>query len=166
MKHADLATVLNRLLPRIWTFALRLVGDASFAEALVARSYRAALDRKQDAPSDKDISLWFFAIFCSVWQRDFRVCDKGSPAVLPASTQTEADAEAKAKRSHEHHMVIDAVARLPDLQRFAMLLVTVEGISFEDASEILGLSVDATARLLSQARLAIGTYFHRLEKPD
>jgi RNA polymerase sigma-70 factor (ECF subfamily) len=162
MKRADLATVLNRLLPRIWTFALRLVGDASFAEALVARSYRAALDRKHDAPADKDISLWFFAIFCSVWQRDFRVCDKGSSTELPASTQT----EAKAKRSREHHMVIDAVASLPDLQRFAMLLVTVEGIGFENASEILGLSVDATVRLLSQARLAIGTYFHRLDKPD
>jgi RNA polymerase sigma-70 factor (ECF subfamily) len=63
-------------------------------------------------------------------------------------------------------MVIDAVASLPDLQRFAMLLVTVEGIGFENASEILGLSVDATVRLLSQARLAIGTYFHRLDKPD
>jgi DNA-directed RNA polymerase specialized sigma24 family protein len=115
-------------------------------------------------PADKDISIWIFAVFCSVWRRDIRVCGEQSRAMLQASTQTEA--KAKAKRSCQHQMVIDAVAGLPDLHRFAMLLVTVEGISLEDTSEILGIPVDATVRLLSQARLAIGSYFHRLDKPD
>ena len=48
-----------------------------------------------------------------------------------------------------------AVARLPDTQREVLLLVCVEGLSYRETAETLGLPMGTVMSRLARARLAI-----------
>jgi RNA polymerase sigma-70 factor (ECF subfamily) len=151
MNDVELADAMTRLLPRLWTFALRLIGDADLAEELVHRSCRAGLQRGQELRADTDVLLWLFTVLRSVWQSDIRF--------RAMRYSTAARRQDKAARQCRYRRIVDAVAGLPDLQRFALILVFVERVDVEGASEILALSVTAVMELLAQARLTIGSYF-------
>ena len=49
-----------------------------------------------------------------------------------------------------------AIAGLPPDQRTVLLLVSVEGVAYREAAEILGLPIDTVMSALARARLALG----------
>ncbi len=55
--------------------------------------------------------------------------------------------------------IVRAVQQLPDTQRVVMLLVAVEGLSYEEAAKVLDVPVDTITNRLSRARQAIGSVF-------
>jgi RNA polymerase sigma-70 factor (ECF subfamily) len=55
-----------------------------------------------------------------------------------------------------HREIINAVERLPDSQREVMLLVAVEGFTFEQAADVLNVPAREVMKRLSQARQTIG----------
>lgn len=153
MNRVELADAITQLLPRLWTFALRLLADTSLAEELVQRSCCEALKRDQELRDRTDALLWLFTVLHSVWKRDIRA---RAMRLAPAG-------ENKRARQCRCRCIVDAVAQLPDRQRFALILVYVEGIGVGGASKILGLSITAVSELLAQSRLTIGSY---LATPD
>ncbi len=59
--------------------------------------------------------------------------------------------------------IIAAVERLPEAQRIVMLLVAVEGLSYADAAEVLGVPIGTIMSRLSRARQTIGAQFGQRE---
>jgi RNA polymerase sigma-70 factor (ECF subfamily) len=55
--------------------------------------------------------------------------------------------------------IIAAVERLPEAQRIVMLLVAVEGLSYSEAAEVLGVPIGTIMSRLSRARQTIGAQF-------
>jgi RNA polymerase sigma-70 factor (ECF subfamily) len=55
-----------------------------------------------------------------------------------------------------HGQVISAVGRLPEAQRVVMLLVAVEGLSYQEAADVLEVPIGTVMSRLSRARQAIG----------
>jgi|HubBroStandDraft_5_1064220.scaffolds.fasta_scaffold16997_1 RNA polymerase sigma-70 factor (ECF subfamily) len=155
-ESSELAEALTRLLPRLWTFALRLMGDAKLAEDLVRRTCCEALERKVDMPVAIDPGLWLLTVLHSVWQSNFRkLAIRNSMASVQLS-----DTPGMNGQEHMHCRIISGVMQLPDVQRFAILLVTAEDIGVKNASEILGITVGTTMDLILQARLTIGSCFY------
>jgi RNA polymerase sigma-70 factor (ECF subfamily) len=55
--------------------------------------------------------------------------------------------------------IVRAVQRLPEAQRVVMLLVAVEGLSYGEAAEALGVPIGTIMSRLSRARQTIGALF-------
>jgi RNA polymerase sigma-70 factor (ECF subfamily) len=60
--------------------------------------------------------------------------------------------------------IIRTVDQLPEKQRTVMLLVTVEGLSYQEAASVLGVPVGTVMSRLSRARQSVGSRFGMQEK--
>ncbi|WLE62377.1 RNA polymerase sigma factor [Burkholderia plantarii] len=149
MSREHISHALRDLLPRLWIFSLRVAGNPGDAEALL----RLACPRVFAAPARlgprTSLPGWFFSVVCRVWLDQAR----SQPPVRGRAPSAPA-----ASRDHapEHADVVDAVTCLVGPPRLAFMLVTLEGFSYAEAAEILGVPVDRVKRDLLQARLAIG----------
>jgi RNA polymerase sigma-70 factor, ECF subfamily len=60
--------------------------------------------------------------------------------------------------------IVSAVQRLPETQRVVMLLVAVEGLSYKEAADTLGVPIGTVMSRLSRARQTIGAQFGEQER--
>src|SRR5471032_1666497 len=72
MNGADLPGMLPEMLPRLWTFALRISGDRHDAEDLVQRACVRALERAHQLQPDTSPLSWMFSIVHSTWINELR----------------------------------------------------------------------------------------------
>ena len=159
----ELSSALPALLPRLWRFALRLAGDQHDAEDLLQRACVRALERPHQLRVGTSTLSWLFSIVHSVWLNEVRARQIRNHASMQWSDElsdTVADKSALDPETDAlHRQVLSAVARLPDAQRAVMLLVAVEGLSYRDAAEALGVPVGTVMSRLARARLTIGAKF-------
>jgi RNA polymerase sigma-70 factor (ECF subfamily) len=160
---ADLAGLLPQMLPRLWTFAMRLAGDPHDAEDLVQRACVRALERSHQLRPDTAPLSWMFSILRTTWINEVRArsvrhrsridwCDVLMETIAdPAASDPETEAM--------HAQIIRAVQRLPEAQRLVMLLVAVEGLGYQEAADALGVPIGTVMSRLSRARQAIGGEF-------
>ena len=156
-----LADQLTSLLPRLWRFALRLTRQREDAQDLVQRSCVRALERRHQWNPATPALPWLYAILHSIWLNELdarrlrlvgRVDSEDAPDVADTAT---ADPET----ALFYRQVIAAVEALPAAQRVVMLLVGVEGFSYREASDVLGVPIGTVMSRLSRARVAIGERF-------
>ncbi|CAN7736201.1 RNA polymerase sigma factor [Paraburkholderia sp. 22099] len=163
MTAADLSAMLPSMLPRLWAFALRISGDRHDAEDLVQRACVRALERAhQLRPGTAPLS-WMFSIVQSTW-----INELGARSVRSRSgmdwdddfLETVADPAARTPEQQAMHgQIVKAVQQLPEAQRVVMLLVGVEGLSYNEAAEALDVPIGTIMSRLSRARQAIGALF-------
>ncbi|MFM0040290.1 RNA polymerase sigma factor [Paraburkholderia strydomiana] len=163
MTGADLASMLPGMLPRLWAFALCLAGDQHDAEDLVQRACVRALERThQLRPGSAPLS-WMFSIVQSIWineQRARNVRSRGNVDCDREFLETVADPLAATPEQHAmDRQIVCAVQALPEAQRAVVLLVGVEGLSYHEAADALGVPIGTIMSRLSRARRAIGALF-------
>jgi RNA polymerase sigma-70 factor (ECF subfamily) len=79
--------------------------------------------------------------------------------------ETVADPAARTPEQHAMDgQIVEAVQRLPDAQRVVMLLVAVEGLSYQEAAQTLGVPIGTVMSRLSRARQTIGALFSEKQK--
>ncbi|MGR9578562.1 RNA polymerase sigma factor [Pandoraea sputorum] len=158
------ARLLLPMLPKLWTFALRLTGDRHDAEDLVQRACVRALERAdaQLRPDSAPLN-WLYSIVHSLWLNELRarnVRNRGGVAWDDALLENIADSVSGLPDEHVgHRQIVDAVERLPAPQRVALLLVAVEGFSYREAAQILDVPVATVMGRLSAARQRLGVQF-------
>ena len=158
---SQLALQLPTLLPKLWRFAFRLTRHREDAQDLVQRSCVRALERRHQWDPQTPALPWLYAILHSIWlnelnARRLRVTE--SLEVDGAHQHVESGA-ADPPDSLHYRQVMVAVEALPSAQRAVMLLVAVEGFSYREASDVLGVPLGTVMSRLSRARLAIGERF-------
>jgi RNA polymerase sigma-70 factor, ECF subfamily len=159
---------LPTLLPKLWRFALRLTRHHDDAQDLVQRTCVRALERQQQwqaAHSSNGSPLsWLYTILHSIWLNETRsrrlhpvdsLARDADDEEQPLPDPQGADPAARAY----FHQVVAAVDALPEAQRGVMLLVAVEGLSYREAAEVLGVPVGTVMSRLSRARLVSGQRF-------
>ncbi|MFM0075953.1 RNA polymerase sigma factor [Paraburkholderia sediminicola] len=163
MTAADLSPMLPPLLPRLWAFALRISGDQHDAEDLVQRACVRALERAHQLQPDTAPLSWMFSIVQSTWINELRARSVRSRSGMDWDDDfLETVADPAARTPEQHVMdgqIVSAVQRLPEAQRVVMLLVGVEGLSYNEAAEALGVPIGTIMSRLSRARQAIGALF-------
>ncbi|MFM0501455.1 RNA polymerase sigma factor [Paraburkholderia caffeinilytica] len=163
MTAADLSAMLPPLLPRLWAFALRISGDQHDAEDLVQRACLRALERAHQLQPGTAPLSWMFSIVQSTWINELRARSVRSRSGMDWDDEfLETVADPVARTPEQHVMdgqIVSAVQRLPEAQRVVMLLVGVEGLSYNEAAEALGVPVGTIMSRLSRARQAIGALF-------
>jgi RNA polymerase sigma-70 factor, ECF subfamily len=168
MTGSDLPGLLPSMLPRLWAFALRISGDRHDAEDLVQRACVRALERAHQLQPDTSPLSWMFSIVHSTWINEVRARGVRSRWGMDWDDSLLETIEDSNVRTPEQNamngQVIAAVERLPETQRVVMLLIAVEGLSYGEAAEVLGVPVGTIMSRLSRARQAVGALFDQNDK--
>jgi RNA polymerase sigma-70 factor, ECF subfamily len=163
MTGADLPSMLPEMLPRLWAFARRISVDQHDAEDLVQRSCLRALERAHQLQPDTDPLSWMFSIVHSTWTNELRARrgrKRLSTDLDDNFLENIADPVNNGPETQlMYNQIIRAVELLPDTQRVVMLLVAVEGLSYQEAADVLEVPIGTVMSRLSRARQAVGARF-------
>jgi RNA polymerase sigma-70 factor (ECF subfamily) len=142
------------LLPRLRRFARTLARDPHDADDLVQIAIERALARSEQLRPDSRLSSWMFGILRNAWIDETRTRGRQNRIFAPqALGENVGDA---ASESHTEVLSVqDAMARLPEGQRMAVGLVLVEGLSYQEAAEIMGVPVGTLTSRLARGRAAL-----------
>jgi RNA polymerase sigma-70 factor (ECF subfamily) len=144
------------LLPRLRRFARGLSGSAVEADDLVQAACERALARQHQFQEGTRFDSWMFRIVQTIWidqirARDVRKEDGDVAEERLGSDEPVRRVEARLALAE----VRRAVDRLPADQRTALLLVTVDGLSYKEAAEIVRVPVGTIMSRLARARIAL-----------
>ncbi len=141
-------------IPRLRRFARAMVRDATLADDLVQECLERALSRLHLWRPGTNLRAWLFTILRNLHINGVR---RRQPVV-------DIDAEAQAAigaAPGSQFVRMDlrdlrrALALLPNEQREVVLLIGLEGISYNEAADILGISIGTVKSRLSRGRRAL-----------
>jgi len=150
------ADQLITVLPRLRRFARGLSGSITDADDLVQAACERALARQHQFQEGTRFDSWMFRIVQTIWidqvrSRDVRKEDGDTAQDRLGSNEPVRRVEAR--------LALDEVRRaldcLPPDQRTALLLVTVEGLSYKEAAETVQVPVGTIMSRLARARIAL-----------
>lgn len=154
MSDADPRAQIISLLPRLRRFASGLTHDGHMADDLVQTACLKALERWHQYQADTSLASWMFRIVQTTWLDDHR-----KRARHKTDTDTDAlpdlageDGRQVVERRSEMRAVRDALMQLPDDQRAVLMLVTVDGLSYQEAASALGIPMGTVMSRLARAR--------------
>jgi RNA polymerase sigma-70 factor, ECF subfamily len=144
------------VLPRLRRFARGLSGSVADADDLVQAACERALARQHQFQEGTRFDSWMFRIVQTIWidqirSRDVRKEDGDIAEDRLGSDEPVRRIEARLALAE----VRRALDRLPPDQRAALLLVTVEGLSYKEAAEVVQVPVGTIMSRLSRARIAL-----------
>lgn len=160
-----LAGTLPGMLPRLWAFALRISRDHRDAEILVQRTCKHALESASDCHLHTSPSIWLFSILHSIWFEESNAhrmlsmrgvrCE--NPLIEPAADAVSREnwQNSAESRNLSRH-VLTAVDQLPDAQRVVMLLNVIEGFTYHEIADVLGVSITIVMHRILHARQTVG----------
>ncbi|TAL86530.1 MAG: RNA polymerase sigma factor [Rhodanobacter sp.] len=141
------------LLPRLRRLARALAGQVADADDLVQIVLERALTRaaqwRPDAPLDK----WVFAIARNAWRDEMRARGRSHNLFAPEEAgMTAADGSSAPAQKLE---LAAAVAALPPDHREVVALVLIEGLSYNEAADLLEVPVGTITSRLARARATL-----------
>jgi RNA polymerase sigma-70 factor (ECF subfamily) len=142
------------LLPRLRRFARTLARNPHDADDLVQVAVERALARSDQLRADSSLSSWMFGILRNAWIDETRSRGRRNQVFAPEELG-ENVGDASSASHTDVLSVQDAMARLPDEQRIAVSLVLVEGLSYKEAAEIMGVPLGTLTSRLARGREAL-----------
>lgn len=146
------------LLPQLRRFALALSGNPDTADDLVQTGCIRALASSQQWQPGTRMDSWMYRILQNLWIDQRR--SRATAAVDESLDDIDAIAD-EADFEHAMHaqmslqQVLQAMQTLPDAQRSLLALVSVEGLSYKEAAEVLDIPLGTVMSRLCRARTAL-----------
>ncbi|MDG2523768.1 RNA polymerase sigma factor [Stenotrophomonas sp. HITSZ_GD] len=142
---------LRALLPRLWRFARSLAGDPAAADDLVQSALERALRGWDARRDDQALQAWLFSILyrrfidearrARRWQRLLGLLAASPPPLAPSPEQI-----------HGERVLLGHFGELPAEHRAVLMLVAVEGFTYQQAADTLGIPIGTVMSRLSRAR--------------
>ena len=156
------------LLPRLRRFALGLTGRPDDADDLVQAACERALSRLHQWQPGTRLDSWMYRIVQTTFIDEMRKRKvRGVPVDLEAAGDVSgADGRSTVDARLTLASVRRAITQLPEEQRAVLLLVTVEGLSYRDAAESLGIPQGTLMSRLARARLRLHDLVHGAEAAE
>jgi RNA polymerase sigma-70 factor (ECF subfamily) len=143
------------LLPRLRRFAFGLARDPADADDLCQMTIERALrSRGQWLPGSR-LDSWMYRIMRNIWIDETRARMRRGKTFVDEEQGLAIGASGGQEAMLELSDVDRALAKLPDEQREAVLLVMVEGYSYKEAAEIVGCPVGTLNSRLVRGRDAL-----------
>jgi RNA polymerase sigma-70 factor (ECF subfamily) len=150
--------LLTRYEPNIYRFGLRMCGNEDAAREVLQETLLAAFRYLPTFRGDAALSTWLFQIarsFCIKERRGqhptHSLDEAGAAELVDPTPQPDARAHAKEIGA----ALSRAIAVLPPDQREVLILRDVEGLSAEQAAEVVGIEIGALKSRLHRARMAL-----------
>jgi len=143
------------MLPRLRRFALALTGSRDTAEDLLQAAVERAMLHASTFETGRRLDSWVYKIMQNIWL-DTRRADarrlRGDIEVLGAEVE---DGRRVVEARDELRLATAAFDRLPAEQRTVLTLVVLDGYSYKEASELIGVPIGTVMSRLARARAAI-----------
>jgi len=145
------------LLPRLRRLGRVLARDGADADDLVQLTLERALARRAQWRPGTSLASWMFRIMKNAWIDESRSRTRRGGVFLPQEAgEGVGDAGAEALDTRLALGEVErALARLPDEQRAAVALVLVEGLSYQEAAQVLEIPAGTLTSRLVRGRLAL-----------
>ncbi|HEX7789526.1 MAG TPA: RNA polymerase sigma factor [Afipia sp.] len=153
----DLRTQIVALLPRLRRFCAALTRGGDAGDDLCQATIERALTRADQFEPGTRLDSWMYKIARNI-QIDMVRRQKTRGAEIDISEDFEVigdDGVAIVEGRSELAMAEAAMARLPDEQRALIALVVIDGQSYRDAAEILGIPIGTVMSRIARARRTI-----------
>jgi len=151
----DFQRDLIALLPRLRRFAYALTGSLDDADDLVQSGCERALSRIDQFEPGTRLDSWMFRILQTTWidrvravRRRPMVNDTEQMEAMPHDARIHERAEARAALG----IVRREIERLPEEQRLVLSLVAIDGMSYQDAANVLEVPIGTVMSRLAHAR--------------
>jgi RNA polymerase sigma-70 factor (ECF subfamily) len=156
VRDDDLRRQLVALLPRLRRFARGLAACREEGDDLLQQACEKALARLHQFEPGSHLDRWMFQIVKTTHidrrrqahRRRTVDLTEDVAAVLPFDARIEEQTAARQDLAR----VREAVRALPDEQREVLILVVVDGLSYQDAADIIGIPPGTVMSRLSRAR--------------
>jgi RNA polymerase sigma-70 factor (ECF subfamily) len=132
--------LLEEHVPRVYRFALRLVGDRHRAEDLTQETL---------------LRVWLFKIAVNLWRDHLRRTQRGPQEVdssVDHCESTEVPPDRTVTDQEDLQRVLATMDSLPSRQREVLYLHACEELSLAEIADVLGISADAVKASLCLAR--------------
>jgi len=148
-------------LDALYRGALRLTRDPDKAQDLVQDTYARALRYQHSYQSGTNMKAWLFAIMRNLYWDRFQKANREAVSIddigeFALYDQMRDDLgegpEAEVLDRIARGEVVEAIEKLNPLHREVVLLVDVEGFSYKDAANILGVPIGTVMSRLHRAR--------------
>jgi RNA polymerase sigma-70 factor (ECF subfamily) len=147
------------LLPRLRRFAGALARDPTDADDLVQVTVERALARLHQWRRDARFDSWTFGIMKNAWLDEVRKLRRRDRVHAPEGAGENVAAEDDAVEMRMRAITIErGMARLPDEQRLAVALVLVDGLSYRDAADAMGVPIGTLTSRLARGRAALEAF--------
>ncbi len=141
------------LLPRLRRLARALAGQTADADDLVQVVLERALSRAAQWRPDAALDKWVFAIARNAWRDELRARGRSQNLFAPEEAGvTAADATSAPAQTLD---LAAALAALPPDHREVVALVLVEGLSYSETADLLGVPVGTVTSRLARARATL-----------
>jgi len=162
---SEFAQSLIALLPRLRRFGLALSGSPDMADDLVQSACERALRNRDSFVAGTRLDSWMFRIMQNLWidsrrqrsRRGSETTDEETLGMLAGD-----DGRRSTESALTLTRVLAAMDTLPDDQRAVIVAVCVEGLSYRDTAELLGIPIGTVMSRLFRARRDLGD---RLDLP-
>lgn len=158
--RAAVEEILTRYEPNIYRFGLRMCGNEDAAREVLQETLLAAFRYLPGFRGDAALSTWLYQIarsFCIKERRGLHpthsIDEDGAAELVDPTPQP--DARAHAREIGE--ALSRAISVLPSEQREVLILRDVEGLSADEAAQVVGIEVGALKSRLHRARMALRT---------
>jgi RNA polymerase sigma-70 factor, ECF subfamily len=154
--HDVIIAELPALLPRLWRYGLVLSRDPVTAEDLVQATCVRALERSSQFTVGTRLDRWLFSILRSIWINQVRAqrIRTGQGLVDPEEVLV-TDGVQQIEMNIFAAQVFKQVQALPEAQRETVLLVYVEGLTYQEAASVLNVPPGTVMSRLAAARLKL-----------
>lgn len=151
---AEFKAELTALIPQMRAFARNLCGNATRADDLVQEALMKAWKARDSFIEGSNLRSWVFTILRNVFYSEQRRAWRSQPldqevaeATLVANEDPSEALELLALRN--------AMNRLPEDQKEALILIAAGGLPYEEVAEICGCAVGTIKSRVSRARKAL-----------
>ena len=145
------------LIPRLRQFALAMTGNRADGDDLVQDVLERALTRLHQYEQGTRLDSWIYRIAQNCWIDHVRKLRSRAKYVVadPDADAPGIDGAAAMNATLTLSKALAVLATLPEEQRVVVVLVQVDGYSYREAGEILGVPEGTVTSRLGRARAAL-----------
>jgi len=158
--------LVERELPRLRRYARALTRSADRADDLVQETLLRAISKSHLWQTGTDIRAWLFTIMHNHYVNMVRRAMRDEATVDIEQMSSSLVAVTDPTASSQLRELDQALARLPGEQREVILLVGLEGMSYETAANVLSVPVGTVRSRLSRGRDALRRLMGLPEKAE
>ena len=150
---ADMANLIEPVIPGLRRYARTFVRDAGAADDLVQDTLERAISRWHQRRSDGDTRTWLFTILHNLAVNHLRrAVRRGREVPLDDAGESDLAVPSTQEDALRRDDILGAVGQLPDDQRSVLLLVSIEDASYTEAARILDIPIGTVMSRLARAR--------------
>lgn len=158
---------ISPLFPRLWRYCLVLTSNHDRANDLAQAACLRAIEKADQFVSGTTLDRWLFRIAQRIWFNQLRSEAVRRGNGLSTIDEIEiSDPSSDPETNIYARQVLSSVMGLPEAQRLTVLLVYLEGYSYQEAADMLEIPIGTVMSRLSAARtkLSGGTMTKKLNR--